>query len=207
MGKYIVPPLPYSYDALEPHIDAKTMEIHYTKHHQAYADGLNAALQSINALTHKNYIIGILSDLTSIPENVRSSINFHGGGFENHRLFWESMKPNGGGEPGGRLADEIKIYFGSFKEFKEKFFTGTAAIQGSGWGWLVYNQTFSRIEFRATENQTSPYTQGAIPLLGLDVWEHAYYLKYQNRRTDYIEAWWNVVNWTEVEERFLRVTT
>jgi Fe-Mn family superoxide dismutase len=207
MGKYLVPPLPYSYDALEPHIDAKTMEIHHTKHHQAYADGLNTALQSINALTHKSYIVEILSDLSSVPENIRNAINFYGGGFENHRLFWESMKPNGGGEPGGRLADEIKIYFGSFREFKEKFSTGTAAIQGSGWGWLVYNQTFSRVEFRTTENQTSPYTQRAIPLLGLDVWEHAYYLKYQNRRADYIQAWWNVVNWTEVEERFLRVAS
>jgi len=207
MGKYLVPPLPYSYDALEPHIDAKTMEIHHTKHHQAYADGLNTALQSINALTHKSYIVEILSDLSSVPENIRNAINFYGGGFENHRLFWESMKPKGGGEPGGRLADEIKIYFGSFKEFKEKFSTGTAAIQGSGWGWLVYNQTFSRVEFRTTENQTSPYTQQTIPLLGLDVWEHAYYLKYQNRRADYIQAWWNLVNWTEVEERFLRVAS
>ena len=207
MGKYLVPPLPYSYDALEPHIDAKTMEIHHTKHHQAYADGLNTALQSINALTHKSYIVEILSDLSSVPENIRNAINFYGGGFENHRLFWENMKPNGGGEPGGRLADEIKIYFGSFREFKEKFSTGTAAIQGSGWGWLVYNQSFSRVEFRTTENQTSPHTQRAIPLLGLDVWEHAYYLKYQNRRADYIQAWWNVVNWTEVEERFLRVAS
>jgi len=207
MGKYLVPPLPYSYDALEPHIDAKTMEIHHTKHHQAYADGLNTALQSINALTHKSYIVEILSDLSSVPENIRNAINFYGGGFENHRLFWESMKPKGGGEPGGRLADEIKIYFGSFREFKEKFSAGTAVIQGSGWGWLVYNQTFSRVEFRTTENQTSPYTQGAIPLLGLDVWEHAYYLKYQNRRSDYIQAWWNLVNWTEIEERFLRVTS
>jgi len=141
MGKYVVSPLPYSYDALEPHIDAKTMEIHHTKHHQAYADGLNTALQSINALTHKSYIVGILSDLSSVPENIRNAINFYGGGFENHRLFWESMKPNGGGEPGGRLADEIKIYFDSFREFKEKFSTGAAAIQGSGWGWLVYNQS------------------------------------------------------------------
>ena len=142
MGKYLVPPLPYSYDALEPHIDAKTMEIHHTKHHQAYADGLNTALQSINALTHKSYIVEILSDLSSVPENIRNAINFYGGGFENHRLFWESMKPKGGGEPGGRLADEIKIYFGSFKEFKEKFSTGTAAIQGSGWGWLFTIKPF-----------------------------------------------------------------
>lgn len=206
MGKYVVSPLHYSYDALEPYIDAKTMEIHHTKHHQAYANGLNTALESINALTHQNYIVSVLSDLTTVPENVRSAINFHGGGFENHRLFWESMKPNGGGEPGGRLADEIGIYFGSFEKFKEEFTKGTVSIQGSGWGWLVYNQTYSRLEFRTTPDQTSPWTQRLIPLLGLDVWEHAYYLKYQNRRIDYVEAWWNVVNWNEVEERFSRIS-
>lgn len=205
MGKYVVSPLHYSYDALEPYIDAKTMEIHHTKHHQTYADGLNAALESINALTHQNYIVSVLSDLTTVPENIRSAINFHGGGFENHRLFWESMKPNGGGEPGGRLADEIGIYFGNFEKFKEEFTKGTVSIQGSGWGWLVYNQTYSRLEFRATPDQTSPWTQRLIPLLGLDVWEHAYYLKYQNRRIDYVEAWWNTVNWNEVEERFSRI--
>ena len=207
MGKYEVPQLNYKYDALEPYIDAKTMEIHHTKHHQAYANGLNVALESINALTHKNYITSILSDLTTVPEHVRNTINFHGGGFDNHRLFWESMTPNGGGEPGGRLGDEIKIYFGSFKEFKEKFSQGSLSIQGSGWGWLVYNQTYARLEFKAMPDQTSPWTLLLIPLLGLDVWEHAYYLKYQNRRADYIEAWWNVVNWPEIEERFLRVTT
>jgi len=205
MGKYEVPPLNYKYDSLEPYIDAKTMEIHHTKTHQAYADGLNTALESINALTHKNYITSVLSDLTTVPEDVRNAINFHGGGFDNHRLFWESMKQNGGGEPGGRLADEIKIYFGSFKEFKEKFSQGSLSIQGSGWGWLVYNQTYSRLEFKAMPDQTSPWTLRLIPILGLDVWEHAYYLKYQNRRADYIEAWWNVVNWNEIEERFLRV--
>lgn len=203
----MVSPLHYSYDALEPYIDAKTMEIHHTKHHQAYADGLNTTLESINALTHQNYIVSVLSDLTTVPENIRSAINFHGGGFENHRLFWESMKPNGGGEPGGRLADEIGIYFGSFEKFKEEFTKGTVSIQGSGWGWLVYNQTYSRLEFRTMPDQTSPWTQRLIPLLGLDVWEHAYYLKYQNRRADYVEAWWNVVNWNEVEERFARVST
>src|SRR3989338_9295511 len=129
---HTLPKLNYKYDALEPYIDTKTMEIHHTKHHQAYANGLNAALDSINALLHKNYITAILSDLNTIPEHARSAINFHGGGFDNHRLFWESMKPNGGGEPSGRLADEIKIYFGSFKEFKEKFSQGSLAIQGSG---------------------------------------------------------------------------
>lgn len=207
MAKFELPSLPYSYDALEPHIDAKTMEIHHTKHHQTYANGLNEALERINALTHKNYITSILSDLTIVPEHVRNAINFHGGGFDNHRLFWESMKPNGGGEPGGKLADEIKIYFGNFKQFKEKFSQASLSIQGSGWGWLVYNRTYSRLEFKAMPDQTSPWTFRLIPLLGLDVWEHAYYLKYQNRRADYIEAWWNVVNWTEIEERFLRVTT
>lgn len=207
MGKYEVPPLNYKYDALEPYIDAKTMEIHHTKHHQAYANGLNVVLESINALTHKNYITSILSDLTTVPEHARSTINFHGGGFDSHRLFWESMTPNGGGEPGGRLGDEIKIYFGSFKEFKEKFSQGSLSIQGSGWGWLVYNQTYSRLEFKAMSDQTSPWTLRLIPLLGLDVWEHAYYLKYQNRRADYVEAWWNIINWPEIEERFLRVAT
>ena len=207
MGRYEVPPLNYKYDSLEPYIDAKTMEIHHTKHHQTYANGLNEALERINALTHKNYITSILSDLTIVPEHVRNAINFHGGGFDNHRLFWESMKPNGGGEPGGKLADEIKIYFGNFKEFQEKFSQASLSIQGSGWGWLVYNRTYSRLEFKAMPDQTSPWTFRLIPLLGLDVWEHAYYLKYQNRRADYIEAWWNVVNWTEIEERFLRVTT
>jgi len=207
MGKYEVPPLNYKYDALEPYIDAKTMEIHHTKHHQTYANGLNVALERINALTHKNYITSILANLTTVPEPVRNEINFHGGGFDNHRLFWETMKPNGGGEPGGKLADEIKIYFGNFKEFKEKFSQASLSIQGSGWGWLVYNQTYSRLEFKAMPDQTSPWTLRLIPLLGLDVWEHAYYLKYQNRRADYIGAWWNIVNWNEVEERFLRVTT
>jgi len=206
MGKYVLPPLPYSYDALEPYIDETTMKIHHEKHHQAYTDGLNETLIQINALSHKNYIIGILSDLNSVPEIARDAINFYGGGYENHRMFWESMKPNGGGEPGGRLADEIGVYFGSFNELKEKFAKGAISIQGSGWAWLVYNHTYARLEFTTTQNQTSPLTQRLIPLLGLDVWEHAYYLKYQNRRVDYVSAWWNVVNWSEVEERFLRIT-
>ena len=205
MAKYELPKVPYAYDALEPHIDAKTMEIHHTKHHQAYTDGLNETLMRINALSHKSYITGILSDLSLVPESARDSINFFGGGYENHRTFWESMKQNGGGMPGGRLADEIGVYFGSFDGFKKKFTEGTISIQGSGWGWLVYNQSFARLEFLATNNQTSPWTQRRIPLLGLDVWEHAYYLKYQNKRADYVNSWWNVVNWSVVEERFLRV--
>lgn len=207
MGRYEVPPLPYKYDALEPYIDEETMRVHHTGHHKAYAEGLNEALARINALSHKNYIIGILSDLNAVPEAGRDAINFYGGGYENHRMFWESMKPGGGGLPGGRLADEIDVYFGGFDQFKKKFSEGTAAIQGSGWGWLVYNQTYSRLEFLSTPNQTSPWTMRKVPLLGLDVWEHAYYLKYQNRRSDYIGAWWNIINWAEVEERLLRVAS
>ncbi|NHI04176.1 Superoxide dismutase [Mn] [Candidatus Nitrosotalea sp. TS] len=148
-----------------------------------------------------------MSDLNTVPENARDAINFYGGGYENHRMFWDSMKPNGGGRPGGRLADEIGVYFGSFDEFKKKFSEGTISIQGSGWGWLVYNQTYAKLEFMTTQNQTSPWTQRRVPLLGLDVWEHAYYLKYQNKRAAYVEAWWNVVNWSEVEERFIRVAS
>lgn len=205
MSKYELPPLPYSYNALEPYIDEYTMRVHHTKHHQEYTDGLNNVLIKINALTHRNYIIGILSDMNSVPQLVRDEINFYGGGYENHRMFWESMIANGDKEPGGRLADEIDIYFGGFKEFKEKFTRETISIEGSGWGWLVFNQTYSRLEFRTTQNQTSPWTMRLVPLLGLDVWEHAYYIKYQNRRSDYVNAWWNVVNWSGVEERFLRV--
>lgn len=205
MGRYELPPLPYSYDALEPYIDEATMRLHHQKHHQSYTDGLNNALAAINALSHKNYITAILSDLTVVPQEARDAINFYGGGYENHRIFWESMKPGGGGRPKGRLADEISVYFESFDKFKERFSDGTISIHGSGWGWLVYNQTYARLEFVTTENQTSPWTRRLVPLLGLDVWEHAYYLKYQNQRTAYVQAWWNVVNWPEVEERFIRV--
>ena len=205
MGRYELPPLPYSYDALEPYIDESTMRLHHQKHHQSYTDGLNNALAAINALSHKNYITAILSDLTVVPQEARDAINFYGGGYENHRIFWESMKPGGGGRPKGRLADEISVYFESFEKFKEKFTGGTVSIQGSGWGWLAYNQTYARLEFVTTENQTSPWTRRLVPLLGLDVWEHAYYLKYQNQRAAYVQAWWNVVNWPEVEERFIRV--
>ena len=207
MGKYELLPLPYSYDALEPYIDEMTMRIHHTKHHEAYTDGLNESLMQINAISHKSYITEILSDLSLVPESSRNAINFYGGGYENHRLFWESMKQNGGGKPSGRLADEIDVYFGSFENFRKKFTEGTISIQGSGWGWLVYNQSYARLEFQTTQNQTSPWTQRRIPLLGLDVWEHAYYLKYQNKRADYVNSWWNVVNWSIVEERFLRITT
>lgn len=201
MAKYELPKLPYAYDALEPHIDAKTMEIHHTKHHQAYTDKMNAALEKCSSDVQKKDITEILANLSQVPDDQRGAINFNGGGYDNHKLFWNNMKTNGGGEPGGTVADEIKKSFGSFATFKEQFSSQTAAIQGSGWGWLVYNPKSSKVEYKAMPNQTSPRTEGLVPLLGLDVWEHAYYLKYQNKRPDYVAAWWNVVNWEEVDKR------
>ncbi len=201
MAKYELPKLPYAYNALEPHIDAQTMEIHHTKHHQAYTNGLNTALESLSAELQNMELTQLLSSLDNVPENVRGAVNFHGGGYDNHALFWNNMKPNGGGEPGGSVADAITSSFGGFANFKEKFTKDTGAIQGSGWGWLVYNPQSKKVEFTTMPNQTSPRTKGLTPLLGLDVWEHAYYLKYQNRRPDYIAAWWNVVNWDEVDKR------
>jgi len=184
MGKYTLPEMPYAYDALEPHIDARTMEIHHTKHHQKYTDTLNGALEKLNSDLQSKDIVEILSNINDVPEDVRGAINF-----------------NGGGEPGGALADAINSSFGSFADFKEQFSNKTAPIQGSGWGWLVYNPSTGKVEYKAMPNQTSPRTEGLVPLLGLDVWEHAYYLKYQNKRPDYIAAWWNVVNWDEVDTR------
>ena len=205
MAKYELPKLPYVYEALEPHIDAKTMEIHYSKHHQAYTNGLNTALESLSSELQNMELTKLLSSLDKVPENVRGSVNFHGGGYDNHTLFWNNMKPNGGGTPGGKVADAIKSVFGGFDAFKEKFSKDTGAIQGSGWGWLAYNPQSKKVEFTTMPNQTSLKTKGLIPLLGLDVWEHAYYLKYQNKRPDYITAWWNVVNWDEVEKRLSKV--
>jgi len=205
MVKYELPKLPYAYEALEPHIDAKTMEIHYSKHHQAYTNGLNTALESLSSELQNMELTKLLSSLDKVPENVRGAVNFHGGGYDNHALFWNNMKPNGGGTPGGKVADAINSVFGSFDAFKEKFSKDTGAIQGSGWGWLAYNPQSKKVEFTTMPNQTSPKTKGLIPLLGLDVWEHAYYLKYQNKRPDYIAAWWNVVNWGEVENRLSKV--
>ena len=206
MGKYELPKVLYSYDALEPHIDARTMEIHHTKHHQTYTDKLNAALDKCPPEIQEKDIVEILSDLNQIPAEQKSAINFNGGGFDNHRIFWNNMKPNGGGEPNGAIADAINASFGSFATFKEKFSSTTALIQGSGWGWLVYNPSTSKVEYKSMQNQTSPRTEGLIPLLGCDVWEHAYYLKYQNKRPDYIAAWWNVINWDDVSQRFDQIT-
>ncbi len=201
MAQYELPKLPYAYDALEPHIDAKTMEIHHTKHHQTYTTKLNDALGKCSSDIQNKDIIEILGDLSQVPDDLKKAINFNGGGFDNHRLFWNNMKPNGGGEPGGSVADAINASFGSFADFKEKFSSTTTVIQGSGWGWLVYNPSSSKVEYVAMSNQDSPRTKGLVPLLGLDVWEHAYYLKYQNKRPDYVAAWWNVVNWDEVDNR------
>ena len=202
MGKYTLPEMPYAYDALEPHIDAQTMEIHHTKHHQKYTDMMNGALEKLSPELQEKDIEEILSNINQVPDDVKGAINFNGGGYDNHKLFWNSMKQNGGGEPTGAIADAINESFGSFAEFKELFSSKTAPIQGSGWGWLVYNPSSGKVEYKAMPNQTSPRTEGLVPLLGLDVWEHAYYLKYQNKRPDYIAAWWNVINWDEVNDRF-----
>lgn len=207
MANFTLPPVGYSYDALEPHIDARTMEIHHTKHHQAYTDGLNKAIDGLGPeWQNKNDIIEILKNIESVPESARSAVNFHGGGYNNHELFWNNMKKGGGGEPSGELANAIKEAFGSFNDFKDKFSKDTVAIQGSGWGWLVRNKNTNAVQFITMPNQTSPWTrwnkEKLVPLLGLDVWEHAYYLKYQNKRADYVAAWWNVVNWDEVKKRF-----
>ena len=202
MKEYSLPEMPYPYDALEPHIDARTMEIHHTKHHQTYTNKLNAALANCPEGIQNKDIVKILSDIGEVPEAQRGAINFNGGGYDNHKLFWHNMKPSGGGEPGGAIADAIDAAFGNFSSLKEKFSSSTAVIQGSGWGWLVYNPSTSKVEYKSMPNQTSPRTEGLVPLLGCDVWEHAYYLKYQNRRPDYISAWWNVVNWDEVNNRF-----
>ncbi len=201
MTQYELPKMPYAYDALEPHIDARTMEIHHTKHHQTYTTKLNDALGKCSSDIQNKDILDILSDLSQVPDELKKAINFNGGGYDNHKLFWNNMKPNGGGEPGGAVADAINSSFGSFADFKEKFSSTTAVIQGSGWGWLVYNKSSSKVEYVAMSNQDSPRTKSLVPLLGLDVWEHAYYLNYQNKRPDYIAAWWNVVNWDEVDNR------
>lgn len=199
MKKFELPKLPYSYDELEPHIDARTMEIHHTKHHQGYTDKLNAALEQ--AGVEINSVEELLSDLSKVPEQFRSAINFNGGGYDNHIIYFNNMKPNGGGTPGGKVADTINSIFGSFEKFKEKLSSAAAGIQGSGWAWLVVNSNSKKIELITMPNQDSPRTKGFIPILGLDMWEHAYYLKHQNRKMDYISSWWNVVNWDDVEKR------
>lgn len=195
---YELPPLPYAYDALEPHIDTKTMEIHHGKHHQTYVDKLNAALESWPDGQGKE-LEELLRNLDSVPENIRTAVRNHGGGHLNHSFFWPLMK-KGGGEPAGEIAEAIKKEFSDFAKFKEAFTNAALGVFGSGWAWLAVGN--GKLEIIKTPNQDSPISQGKIPVLGIDVWEHAYYLKYQNRRPEYVEAWWNIVNWEEVERRY-----
>ncbi|ARW39669.1 superoxide dismutase [Bacillus amyloliquefaciens] len=191
---YKLPELPYAYDALEPHIDKETMTIHHTKHHNTYVTNLNKAIEG-SALAEKS-VDELVADLNAVPEDIRTAVRNNGGGHANHSLFWTLLSPNGGGEPTGELAEEIKSTFGSFDQFKEKFAAAAAGRFGSGWAWLVVNN--GKLEITSTPNQDSPLSEGKTPILGLDIWEHAYYLNYQNRRPDYISAFWNVVNWDEV---------
>jgi superoxide dismutase, Fe-Mn family len=195
---YSVPPLTYDFDALEPHIDAQTMEIHHDKHHGAYVTNLNAALEGTEWMDRP--IESVLASLDVIPEDKRTAVRNNGGGHANHTFFWEIMGPNGGGEPSGALADAISGTFGSLDDLKSQVNDAGVKRFGSGWTWLVWDGT--GLAVKSTPNQDSPVMDGDVPLLGIDVWEHAYYLKYQNRRPDYLAAWWNVVNWDAVADRF-----
>jgi superoxide dismutase, Fe-Mn family len=199
-----LPPLPYPEDALEPHIDARTMSIHHDKHHAAYTNNLSAALEGHADLAGKS-IEDLLANLDSLPENIRTAVRNNGGGYANHNLFWEIMSPNGGGAPGGNLAAAINDAFGSFNEFQEAFAKAGATRFGSGWAWLYVDQN-GDLAIGSTPNQDTPLMDGNTPILGLDVWEHAYYLKYQNLRGDYIAAWWNVVNWDAVAAKYAAAT-
>ena len=193
-----LPKLPYEYNALEPHIDEQTMKIHHDKHHQAYIDKLNAAIKGTD-LENKE-VNEILKDLNSVPEDIRTAVRNHGGGHSNHSMFWQVMGPGKGGDPSGAIGDAIKEAFSSFDKFKEIFGEAAIARFGSGWAWLIVDD--GKIAITSTANQDTPISDGQTPILGLDVWEHAYYLKYQNKRPDYITAWWNVVNWEKVNELF-----
>jgi len=197
---YELPPLPYPVDALEPHIDAKTMEIHHDKHHQAYITNANNALKDYPQLAAKP-VEELISDLSAVPEAIRAVVRNNAGGHANHSFFWLILGPNAGGSPKGKLADAITSTFGSFDQFKEKVQAAGAGRFGSGWAWLVINKAGS-LEITSTPNQDSPIMDGLKPLLGIDVWEHAYYLKYQNRRPEYLKAVWNVINWDAVSKHF-----
>lgn len=199
---YTLPPLPYAYDALAPHIDAKTMEIHHTKHHQAYINNVNTALEGNPTLAAKP-VEELIRDLAAVPESIRTTVRNNGGGHANHTLFWTIMAPNAGGEPTGPLADAINGSFGSFANFKEQFTKAAMGRFGSGWAWLSADK--GKLIIESTANQDSPISEGRTPLLGIDVWEHAYYLNYQNRRADYVAAFYNVINWNEVAKRLAGV--
>ena len=192
---FTLPPLPYDFSALEPHIDAKTMEIHHGKHHQTYVNNLNAAIEKAPELASKS-IEDLMRNVNSLPEAVRAPIRNNGGGHWNHSMFWQIMAPKAGGEPGGNLGAAIKSAFGDFAKFREQFSAAGVGRFGSGWAWLI--NAGGKLSIASTPNQDNPLMEGQKAIMGLDVWEHAYYLKYQNRRADYLTAWWNVVNWTEV---------
>lgn len=196
---FTLPKLDYAYDALEPYIDAKTMELHYTKHHQTYIDNLNAALKDYPELQQKT-LEELLTNLSALPEKIRTAVQNNGGGHLNHSEFWHWLN-KAGGKPGGKVHEEIIKAFGSFEAFKEQFSAAAKSRFGSGWAWLSFDKS-GTIVISSTANQDTPVSQGMAPILGLDVWEHAYYLKYQNRRVDYIEAWWHVVNWDYVEHLY-----
>jgi Fe-Mn family superoxide dismutase len=196
---FTLPPLPYAFDALEPHIDAKTMEIHHDKHHNAYVTNLNKALEG-NAELQKLTVEELLAQLSKVPENIRGAVRNNGGGHMNHSMFWKIMKKGGGGEPSGELASAITSGFGSFADFKTKVNQAGATRFGSGWAWLLLRD--GKLTVESTANQDNPIMDGGKGILGVDVWEHAYYLKYQNKRPDYLEAWWNTVNWVQVAENY-----
>ncbi|OCA86407.1 superoxide dismutase [Bacillus sp. FJAT-27986] len=196
---YSLPQLPYEYDALEPHIDKETMNIHHTKHHNTYVTNLNNALEGQETLSAKS-LEDLLADIDSVPESIRTAVRNNGGGHANHTLFWNILSPNGGGQPEGELADALTAKFGSFENFKEEFAKAATTRFGSGWAWLTVKD--GELELSSTANQDSPLMEGKTPILGLDVWEHAYYLNYQNRRPEYINSFWNVVNWDEVSKRY-----
>jgi len=197
---FTLPPLPYAHDALEPNIDKTTMEIHHGKHHGAYVTNVNKALESAPELANKTVEELLANNCAIVPETIRTAVRNNGGGHINHSMFWKIMKPGGGGPPIGNLAQAINSTFGSFDSLKEKLNQAGATRFGSGWAWLV--KVGGKLEIYSTANQDSPVMEGKFPVLGIDVWEHAYYLKYQNRRPDYLAAWWNTVNWAEVEGRF-----
>ena len=199
-GTFTVPPLPYAYNALEPHIDARTMQFHHDKHHATYVKNLNAALEKYPQLKGKS-AEQLLREINSVPEDIRTMVRNNGGGHVNHTMFWNIMSSNGGGEPTGAIASAITQTFGSFEEFKKQFNSSGEKRFGSGWAWLVRTPD-GKLEVTSTPNQDSPLIEGNYPIMGNDVWEHAYYLTYRNRRADYLNAWWNTVNWDEINKRF-----